>query len=251
MWGNRDRHRKHFIAVVLGLTVLVLMPAVGLAQGVEWEVPEGYEPPADPPIPPPIPLLLVGPITFDESEFQPEGTDMSNTVVTTLDGVPLDNPLTFMYDGPEATTGPGPGVTALLTRPVIRTTDLAGTYDIDFGGDVTEVAFAAAIRCGSQETGEVIVNAFDSGDSLVGTTSENLTDMGFFFLEGMVDFAPGVFRRIEITWSATEGCDRWAIDNLSYDAIPTAPTMGSGWLAVLALVMLAAGTLLLRRRATS
>lgn len=234
------------LVVVACLGLLTIAPAVAQDEG--WDVPDDYVPPDSTPAVPPPPFALQGPVNFDEVEF-PLGTDMSNYVTATLNGAPLPGPLSFSSTSNDISIGVGPGVLSQVAAPLVRSRDLFDTFSIDFGVDVSRVSYTWAINCGGLDTGSTTVMAFDSGNGFVGQATVAGADFGNFFLEGLVDFTPGAgFRRVDVTFTGTQGCDRFAFDRLRYDDFVPAPAMPSGWLAALAAILVGLGAWLLRRR---
>lgn len=245
---HSKRTRRIGLVALACLVLLTIAPAAAQEEG--WVVPDDYEPPDENPASPPPPLALQGPVRFDEAEF-PIGLDMSNFATPTLNGAPLPGTLSFSSTSNDISIGIGPGIIARVAAPLVRSRDLNTPFEIDFGVDVSRVAFGFAINCGAMDTAQVNVQAFNSGNGFVGQTTVPGADLGNFWLERAVDFSPGAaFRSVVLTFGGTQGCDRFAFDNLSYDDAVPAPAMTAPWLLALALLLLVAGAWLLRRRAT-
>ncbi len=241
MRPNSPRRTWSFVVVVTSM--LVAAPAAGQAP---WEPPPGFTP--DPQAPTAPLQAMVGPITFSEAEF-PLGTPVNGLVVNSIGGTPLAAPLSFSFTSPDATvTLTGPGLTMFIDVPDIEG-DAAGTLTIDFGLDVTRVAFGFAQNCPTPETAAVTVTAFDSSAAMIGSTTVAGADFGFFFLENGVDFTPASpARSVEITFDTSGGnCLRFALDNLAYDELAV-PALPAPALALLALVVGTAGLWVLGRR---
>lgn len=229
------------------LGLLTIAPAVSQEEG--WIVPDDYIPPDDAPLAPPPPFALQGPINFDEVEF-PIGTDMSNYATGSLNGAPLPGTLSFSSTSNDISVGAGPGILTNVQAPLVRSRDLFDVFSIDFGVDVSRAAYGFAVNCGrALDTADAILTAFDSGNGFVGQTTLAGADFGNFWLEGFIDFQPGAaFRRIEVSFTATQGCDRFAFDRLVYDDAVPAPAMPVGWLAALGALLLGVGVWFARRR---
>jgi VCBS repeat-containing protein len=178
-----------------------------------------------PAVQPPIMLAPVGPIAFDEPEF-PLYTVVDGYVVTTLNGNPID-PLSFNFTvggtpSSDATvTTVGPGTTAYIDAPNIEG-DAAGTLHVDFGVEVSRVAFGFALSCLPPVSPGAMVTGYAADGTPVGSTSADGIDTGYPDAENLLVFTPGAgCRSANITFNDMGGtCSRFALDNLAYDTSP-------------------------------
>ncbi len=231
--------------VTVTVTALFVIAAPGLAERT-WDLPEGIEPAVVEPFA--FPEGMVGPITFAEAEF-PEGTMIDGLAVDTLDGSPLPAPLSFAFSSADATINGGPGDITYVQFPNIEG-DSTGTLTIDFGGATTSVTFGFALSCGPPITDGATAQALNAQGNPVGPpVSVDALDFDGGFAENQLTLSPGgSFRAAEITFNSADGaCSRFAFDNLTYD-FQGVPTLPSGWIAGLVLVLLLTGMQLLTRR---
>lgn len=210
-----------------------------------WQLPDGVE--AGTVVPAALPEGMVGPVTFEESEF-PLGTTVDGLVVATLDGIPLPAPLTFGFSSPDAIINGGPGDITYVQIPNIEG-DASGTLAVDFGLDVTSLTFGFALACGAPVVDGAVAQALDASGAPVGSpVSIDALDFGSGFPENQLVLSPGGgFRSAEITFNSSGGCFRFAFDNVAYDGqpVPTLSTLGQ---ALLALLLLASGCWVLALR---
>lgn len=231
--------------VPLLAAILALSAAAALAQGGAWDLPAGFTPQPQPS--PGTRAAMVGPITFSEPEF-PLSTTVDGLVVNSIGGAALTAPLSFSFSSADAqVTTTGPGTSAFIASPNIEG-DANGTLTIDFGMDVSRVAFGFAQNCPAPLTPSATITAFDSGAAMIGSTNVPAAAFGFFFLENGVDFSPASpARSVQITFDTqNNACSRFALDNLAFDAV-MAPSLPMPALMALALLSLGAGAWILRR----
>lgn len=233
-------------ATIAVLTSLTFAAAPAFSQGsTDWTRPPDYV--VSPQPSGPASPAMLGPITFSESEF-PLSTTVNGLAVSSVGGSPLPATLSFSFTSNDATVSVGPGMTVFVSDPSIEG-DANGTLTIDFGTDVTRVAFGFAQSCGAGNPGGATVDARTSGGSSVGSTTVLGQDLGFFYIENEVDFAPGTpFRTVEVSFDTAGGpCSRFVLDNLAYDAL-SVPAMPPDGVLALAVALLLAACWMLRRR---
>ena len=227
------------------LVVMIVAASAAYAQGT-WELPPGAETFAFAPAP--RPEGMVGPITFEETEF-PDGTVVDGLVVTTLDGSPLPAPLTFGFSSADATIGDlGPGVTTYVEVPNMEG-PTSGTLSIDFGLQATSATFGFVLQCGPPIVDGATAQALDANDNPVGSqVSIDALNFGSGWPENQLTVAPGgAFRAVEITFNSGSGCNRFAFDNLAYDGQPV-PTLPAAGFAALVFLLVLGSTLAVSRR---
>jgi hypothetical protein len=180
----------------------------------------------------------VGPISFSESQF-PTGTLIKALTITHL-GVPaLPAPLKFtftVYDQPSTDAAVTSDFDLVpfsgLDGDMVEGTT-AGVVGIDFGTDVTSASFGFALNTLDSIASACTVTAFDSAGHLVGSSTAS-ADALISYTEGVAGFKSRTgFRRILVSFASAFP-----------DRIPTL----DGWgLALLTLLLGAAGVELLRR----
>ena len=237
--------RDKLSVLLISAAVVVFAAAPALPQGsADWQLPSGFVPAPQPSRP--LATVMVGPIRFDEAEF-PFTTVVNGLSVSTVGGAALPGTLAFSFSSADAAVLGGPGTITYVDDPSIEG-DANGTLTIDFGVDVTRVAFGFAQNCAAPSTPSVTVTAMDSGGGVVDSTTVTGQDFGFFFLENQVDFSPASpARTVEVTFDTSGGdCFRFALDNLGYDAL-VVPTMKFLAAAALLLSLLVLGAAALHR----
>jgi hypothetical protein len=179
-----------------------------------------------------------GPVNFSESQF-PLNSAINGRSATALNAVPLPAKLKFTftyYDAPSSdaivTNAWALFFLANLDGEVVEGTT-AGILGIDFGTNVTAVSFGFALATLDSLNPGCTVTAYDSSGNVVGT-STSAAEQQFTLSEGQAAFASASgFRRIEVKFASS---------------FPERiPALGGTGLALLGLLLGAAGALALRR----
>ena len=231
-----------FLVAILGV---LAAPAQSRAQSLQdWPLPPDFVPDSAPP----PDMQLGGPIGFDEPEF-PFGTVVNGLVLNTIDGVPLDGPLSFAFPTADARVVGGPGETQFVSDPSIEG-DATDVLTIDFGTAVTNMSFGFVLRCFIVASPGVSVTALGADRAPLQSVSIDARDFGFGFSENELNLVSATpFYSVQIDFNDNDGvCVRFALDNLFYTTAPAAPTMGMSVLIGLAALLLLAGMWTLRRR---
>ncbi len=180
----------------------------------------------------------VGPVTFSESQF-PLGQTIQSLSINALGVTPLPATLGFtftLYDGPSsdaAVTADFNGFPFVnLDGDMVEGT-AGGVIGINFGTNVTGVSFGFSLNSIDSIASACTVTAFDGSGNVVGSSTASADPIAVYS-EGEAGFSSTAgFRRIEVAF-ASEFPDR----------IPAL----DGWgLALLAVLVGAAGMVLLRR----
>ena len=120
--------------------------------------------------------------------------------------------------------GFGPGVTTYVSDPSIEGTT-AGTLILRFDHPTTVLGFGLALSTGSALTPGATIQLFNPGGHARGTSTLNTTPLSVF-TEGRFSYRGGAIGSAVITFSP--GADRFALDNLSFRALPPAPRAHAG-----------------------
>jgi hypothetical protein len=210
------------VVVLVGFSLLSPLAAQG--QDDPWKVPAGAATP-----PPVLAPQVAGPIVFTEPEF-PLGTIINGFMLSTLNGSPIGATTAFGYlvngtPSPDCAVNPGPPPQNFVNPPGMEGGAPGGQLTMDFGMDVSQVAFGFAFSCFSPETPSMTATAIDSGGGTVGTpVTVTAINTGQVFLENQLVLAPGpLFRRVrvDVTASAASACTRFLLDNLAYPPLVT------------------------------
>lgn len=211
---------KKLVALV-GLSLL--LPLAAQAKDDPWKVPPGFAartPQAHAPD-------VAGPIVFTEPEF-PLGTTINGLNLTTLNGTPIGATTVFGYllngtPSPDCTVAPGPPPQNFVNPPGMEGGAPGGQLTMDFGMDVSQVAFGFAFSCTPPETPSMTATAIDSGGGTVGSVTVPAIVTGANpFLENQLVLQPGpLFRRVRVDISASPACVRFLLDNLAYPPLVT------------------------------
>jgi hypothetical protein len=131
--------------------------------------------------------------------------------------------------------------TPLMTGPT------NGVLTIDFGAEVTRVAFGFGLDTDSAVAGGCIVTAFASDASTVGSLTVDVpADLPYSETRVVFD-PPGWFRSLSISFNRL-GPVQFGLDNLEYDQVPPPiPALSPRALATLAMALGALAVGALRR----
>jgi hypothetical protein len=216
---------RRWLAQTALVGVLGLCPlAVQAAEKSPWALPAGWaarQGPARVAEPD-----VAGPIVFAEPEF-PSGTVINGFALTTLNGLPIGATTTFGYSSngtpsSDCIVALGPPPQSFVNPPGLEGGAPAGQLTMDFGLDVTRVAFGFAFSCFPPETPSMTVTALDSGGGTVGTATVVAINTGALFLENQVVLTPGLpFRSVRVDVTASAACTRFLLDNLGYPPLVT------------------------------